>query len=208
MCSSKSKLGQPTDINGRPVLQPATSNRVLTRYPLKKNPSRPKPASIAPVPPPPISPKLKSLRQPAIKRDSNNQSDSINLSSERRLLTPPTICTTTKTVIPVKKSKKCVGTSTNPLVVKYSSAAIVDAPGSIAAATREHITAMKVQRIMKIAHYGRSKSSKYDSCSKLSSFLDPCTLINTTNINNNNVIEEKRCSFITPNSGILFICKR
>ncbi|XP_071707394.1 uncharacterized protein [Rutidosis leptorrhynchoides] len=195
MCSSNSKLVQPTDINGRPVLQPATSNRVLTKNPLKKSLSRP----LVP-PPPPISPKLKSPRKPAVKRDGTNPTDSMNSTSQRLISTPPTKCTTTKTV---KMTKKSVGTDTNPLVVKYSSAAIVDAPGSIATATREQITVMKYQRKMKIAHYGRSVSAKYDSCSKLSSLLDPHALINTTTINN--VIEEKRCSFITPNSDPIYV---
>lgn len=229
MCSSKLKLVQPTevnvsatppatmvsDINGRPVLQPATSNRVFVKCPLKKNlPPPPPPAQTTTTPNAKIkttliSPKQKSPRPPAIKRDSNNQSDSKNSTTERFLLTPPTKFTTSKTVIQAKKSKKSVGTnagsggnSTNPnsWVVKYSSAAIVDVPGSIAAARREQVAVMQVQRKMKIAHYGRSKFAKYDSCNKLLSSLEPSSLINTSTINN--VIEEKRCSFITPNSGL------
>nr|XP_043634412.1 uncharacterized protein LOC122605521 [Erigeron canadensis] len=239
MWSSKSKLAKPTevnanpiatpteamisDINGRPVLQPATSNRVLAKYPLKKSISRPKPASIAPTPPPPsqtsntpnakannnspVSPKLKSPRVPAIKRGGNNRSDNTNSSTDRPLLTPPTKCITTKTAIPLKKSKTSIESkSTNPnsLVVKYSSEAIVDAPGSIAAARREQVAVMQVQRKMKIAHYGRAKSAKYDSCQKLiTTLFDPNILVNTNN--NNIVTEEKRCSFITPYSDPIYV---
>ncbi|KAI3518826.1 hypothetical protein L1887_07650 [Cichorium endivia] len=239
MCSSKSKLVQPTqvnvdatptanmvsDINGRPVLQPAKSNRVLARRFPKKILPVPKFASIAPVQPPPlrttttpsaktksnppISPKLKSPRQPAIKRGGNNQPECVNPSSERLLLTPSTKYTTQNSIIPVKKTKNTTGTSgggsrtnLNSLVVKYSSMAIVDSPGSIATARREQVAAMQVQRKMKIAHYGRSKSAKYDGCSKLTSFIDPNSLTDTTTYN---VTEEKRCSFITPNSDPIYV---
>lgn len=214
MCSSKSKLVNVTpatatvsDINGRPVLQPATANRVVTKSALKKNPP---PLHTTTTPNsktnnnPLTSPKLKSPRPPAIKRGGNNRLDCMKSSSERLLLTPPTKCITTKTVIPVKKSKKSVA-STNPnsLVMTYSSAAIVDDPGSIAAARREQVAVMQVQRKMKIAHYGRSKSAKYDSCNKLTTLFNPNSLINTITINN--VIEEKRCSFITPNSDPIYV---
>ncbi|XP_076943224.1 uncharacterized protein LOC143613398 [Bidens hawaiensis] len=86
----------------------------------------------------------------------------------------------------------CINVSnTNPssLVVKYSSEAIVNAPGSIAAAWREQVAVMQVHRKMKIAHYGRSiKSAKNDS-----------SLVNI------NVAEEKRCSFITPYSDPVYV---
>ncbi|KAL7609767.1 hypothetical protein Lser_V15G13467 [Lactuca serriola] len=243
MCSSNSKLLQSSyvatpatttvsDINGRPVLQPATSNRVPLNAPLferrslKKTLSLPKSISMVPSPTPlhtktnqpPISPKLKSPRQPAVKRSGNNHSNDMMTSSSDKLVLPlPTKCTTPKSVIPVKKSKKCAvtsdhdhrlhnsvdtttSTSPNSLVVKYSSAAIVDSPGSIAAARREQVAVMQVQRKMRIAHYGRSKSAKYDSCNKLTSYnFDPNSLTSAI------VRDEKRCSFITPNSDPIYV---
>ncbi|KAJ9564799.1 hypothetical protein OSB04_000765 [Centaurea solstitialis] len=137
-------------------------------------------------------------------------------SSDKLVLPLPTKCT--RSVIPVKKSKKCTivgdhdhhlhnslesnnnnNNNSNGLVVKYSSAAIVDSPGSIAAARREQVAVMQVQRKMRIAHYGRSKSAKYDSCSKLTSYFDPNSLPSAI------VREEKRCTFITPNSDPIYV---
>ncbi|XP_023768948.1 uncharacterized protein LOC111917499 [Lactuca sativa] len=199
MCSSKSKIVQTnhdatpaanmvSDINGRPVLQPATSNRVLTRSSLKKSPPLPKSSSVVQVSQQPLRTTIPTAK---------------TSSTERILSSPPTKCATQKPIIPVKNSKKTVGSSggkncTNPnsLVVEYSSAAIVDSPGSIAAARRKQVAAMQVQRKMKIAHYGRSKTNNYDGCSKLTSFSDTTTF---------NVREEKRCSFITPNSDPIFV---
>ncbi|KAJ9541405.1 hypothetical protein OSB04_027911 [Centaurea solstitialis] len=171
MCSLKSKLIQPTrlnanttpattmvsDINGRPVLQPATSNRsVLARCSLKKNPSLPK------SPPSTLAPNAKTNKNPS--------TISINPNS----------------------------------LVKYSSAAIVDAPGSIAAERRVQVAAIQVQRKMRIAHYGRSKSAKYDSCNKL--FDHNSSLINsTTTPTTTGLREEKRCSFITPTSDPIYV---
>nr|GEU64470.1 DNA glycosylase [Tanacetum cinerariifolium] len=71
---------------------------------------------------------------------------------------------------------------------------------SIAAARREQVKVMKVQRKLKIAHYGRLTSAKYDSCNKPTPLFDPNFIINTTNVDNT-VIQEKRCSLITPFSG-------
>ncbi|KAK9074928.1 hypothetical protein SSX86_003247 [Deinandra increscens subsp. villosa] len=230
MCSSNSKLlpsndvtSHPTttvsDIHGRPVLQPATANRnsppLFERRSLTKTLSLPKSISMIPSPakssPPPISPKLKSPRQPAVKRGGGNNE-----------LPLPTRSTTSRSVIPVKKSKKsslaaidhdhhhhhfrsnndsaASTTSPNSLTVKYSSASIVDSPGSIAAARREQVAVMQVQRKMRIAHYGRSKSAKFDSGSKLTSYsFDPNSLSSAI------VREEKRCSFITPNSDPIYV---
>ncbi|KAI7730273.1 hypothetical protein M8C21_003015 [Ambrosia artemisiifolia] len=217
MCSSTSKLLQsndttPTttttvsDINGRPVLQPATPNRnspLFERRSLKKTLSLPKSITMTPSTTksnqPPISPKLKSPRQPAVKRDMTSSSDKL-------VLPLPTKCLTTKPTIPLKKSKlhntteTGTSTSSHSLIVKYSSASIVDSPGSIAAARREQVAVMQVQRKMRIAHYGRSKSAKYDSCSKLTSYsLDPNAITTAS------VREMKRCSFITANSDPIYV---
>ncbi|KVH87996.1 uncharacterized protein LOC112502726 [Cynara cardunculus var. scolymus] len=221
MCSSKSKLIQPiqvnskatpaatmvSDINGRPVLQPATSNRVLARCSHKKSPSLPKSASTPPPPPPPPL-------------HANQPEYCTNSSSERLFPSTPIKCTAQKSVIPVKKLKGVTSNnggghdhrssdfisaaviSTNPnSLVKYSSAAIVDAPGSIAAVRRVQVAAIQVQRKMRIAHYGRSKSAKYDSCSKLTSYFDFNSLMNATT----GFREEKRCSFITPTSDPIYV---
>lgn len=206
MCSSKSKLQQTTpaslDINGRPVLQP---NQVplLERRNLHKKSSKKSvtPPKVQPLPThnvtspklrpfvttPPISPKLKSPRQPAIKR--GNDPNGLNSSVEKLALTPKS---DPKARIPVKKSKTetaCVDAST----LNYPSSCIIEAPGSIAAARREQVANMQVQRKMKIAHYGRSKSAKYDPYLNLIDNIEP-TLT---------VTEDKRCSFITPNSGMI-----
>jgi len=50
------------------------------------------------------------------------------------------------------------------------------------------------QRKMKIAHYGRSKSAKFERVVP----LDP-----SSNLTSKTSEEEKRCSFITANSGYL-----
>jgi DNA-3-methyladenine glycosylase I len=73
--------------------------------------------------------------------------------------------------------------------LSYSSSLITEAPGSIAAVRREHMALQQAQRKMRIAHYGRSKSANFDKVAPFDSSTK------TTE-------EEKRCSFITPNSGI------
>lgn len=208
MCSSKSKLQESTpaslDINGRPVLQPNQVPLMERRNSLKKTSKKSvTPPKVQPLPlqnvtspklrpfvtTPPISPKLKSPRQPAIKR--GNDPNGLNSSVEKLVLTPKS---DPKARIPVKKSKTdvaCVDTST----LNYSSSCIVEAPGRIAAARREQVANMQVQRKMKIAHYGRSKSAKYDPYLNLIDNVEP-TL---------NVTEDKRCSFITPNSDPIYV---
>ncbi|KAK9068506.1 hypothetical protein SSX86_012620 [Deinandra increscens subsp. villosa] len=185
----------PTSTAGRSSSPPpptATPHSSNDAHSPKPSPSpNPSPAKSNP---PPISPKLKSPRQPAVKRGGNN--NDMTSSSDRLQLPLPTRSTTPKSVIPVKKSKKstltidhdhhhfrsnsvdsAASTSPNSLAVKYSSASIVDSPGSIAAARREQVVVMQVQRKMRIAHYGRSKSAKFDSCSKLTSYsFDPNSL--------------------------------
>jgi DNA-3-methyladenine glycosylase I len=75
--------------------------------------------------------------------------------------------------------------------MKYSSSLLVEAPGTIAAARREQVAVMQEQRKMRIAHYGRTKSAKYQG--KIVPANSPATSTITR--------EDKRCSFITPNSG-------
>ncbi|KAL4579726.1 hypothetical protein LXL04_015889 [Taraxacum kok-saghyz] len=63
---------------------------------------------------PPISPKLKSPRQPAVKRGGNSHSNDMTSSSDKLLLPLPTKSTTPKSAIPIKKSKKCTTTGDHP----------------------------------------------------------------------------------------------
>ncbi|CAK7335958.1 unnamed protein product [Dovyalis caffra] len=227
MCSSKSRLQQSTNniattiakINGRPVLQPK-SNQVPSlerRNSLKKNspaksPTQ-EPAAVPPVPlmqpagnaagtktklpsvlSPPISPNLKSPRPQAVKR--GNDPDGLNTSAEK-VLTPRSA--TKVTISLVKKSKKSsiggVPQSVNPFAMKHSSSLLVEAPGSIAAARREQVAVMQEQRKMRIAHYGRKKSAKYQG--KVAPADSPATSTISR--------EEKRCSFITPNSDPIYV---
>ncbi|KAJ7010259.1 hypothetical protein D5086_000653 [Populus alba] len=226
MCSFNSRLHRSANniatpiakINGRPVLQPK-SNQVPSlerRNSLKKNsaaksPAQ-EPAAVQPVPlmqpagdaagtktkqpsglSPPISPKLKSPLPPAVKR--GNDPDGLNTSAERVW----TARSTTKvTASLVKKSTKSstvgVPHSVDPFSMKHSSL-LVESPGSIAAARREHVAVMQEQRKMRIAHYGRTKSAKYQG--KVVPADSPAT--NTISR------EEKRCSFITPNSDPIYV---
>ncbi|KAJ7004446.1 uncharacterized protein [Populus alba] len=226
MCSSKSRLNQSTSniaatiakINGRPVLQPK-SNQVpsLERHgSLKKNspprsptrePAEPPVPLMQPAcnaagtktrlpsaPSPPISPKLKSPRPPAVKR--GNDPGGLNTSAEK-VLTPRS---TTKVITStVKKSKKSstagVPHSVDTFAMKYSSSLLVEAPGSIAAARREQVAVMQEQRKMRIAHYGRTKSAKYQGK------IVPADSPAASTIPR----EEKRCSFITPNSDPVYV---
>ncbi|GFS44768.1 DNA glycosylase superfamily protein [Actinidia rufa] len=184
MCSS--------DINGRPVLQPAC-NRVplLDRCnSLKKGSRKSSSAPLQPLTPspnpknkpslvvtPPISPKLKSPRPPAIKR--GNDPNGLN-SSVEKVVTPRNTSSTKSVVTSVKKSKKSV-----------------EAPGSIAAARREQVAIMQVERKMKIAHYGRAKSAKYQGKGVP---LDSNSASNIATVR-----EEKRCNFITRNSDPIYV---
>ncbi|OIT38279.1 PREDICTED: uncharacterized protein LOC109239614 [Nicotiana attenuata] len=227
MCSSKTKLqsSQQTisQINGRPVLQP--NSKIVSfferRNSLKKTP--PKTTSVAAVlqrtnsaPPspttngttkvkisvttPPVSPKLKSPRQPATKR--GNIDPNVLNSSGDKVLSPKGTANKTTTTLLKKPKKSNGGIASTPSVenssLKYSSSLIIEVPGSIAAARREQVATAQVQRKMKIAHYGRTKSAKYEG--KVSSFDS-----SSPSAANPSPREEKRCSFITPNSDPLYI---
>ncbi|WOG85509.1 hypothetical protein DCAR_0104698 [Daucus carota subsp. sativus] len=208
MCSPKLKLQETGsfDINGRRVLQP-TCNRVPLserRSSLKKNFTKsvitPKiqPSNITTttnvspkvrpsVITPPISPKLKSPQQPATKLV--NDPNGLSSSTENVVTTPRS---TSKVVTPVKRSKKSVP-SVDTTTLNYSSSSIVEAPGSIAAARREQVANMQVQRKLKISHYGRTKSARFESA------VVPLDDASTT------APEEKRCSFITSNSDPIYV---
>ncbi|KAF1866417.1 hypothetical protein Lal_00017800 [Lupinus albus] len=193
-------------INGRPVLQP-TCNRVATlerRNSIKKV----TPKSLSPPPPlpsktssltPPVSPKLKSPRPPAIKRGSDN--NGLNTSSEKIVTTPRSSIKTPTLERKKSKSFKEGSYGTGSIIeasLNYSSSLITDSPGSIAAVRREQVAFQQAQRKMKIAHYGRSKSAKFERLVVVP--LDPSITL-TTKI----AEEQKRCSFITANSDPIYI---
>lgn len=211
MCSSKSKLQRSVDapavaqINGRPVLQP-TCNRVPSlerRLSLKKAAPKSPPPPPAPITTPasvtnytrtrisltpPISPKSKSPRPVTVKR-GGNELNGLNSSTEK-MVTPRSAA---KPSSSTKKSKNATcgaGQSMDYSALSYESSLILEAPGSIAATRREQVAIMQEQRKMKIAHYGRTKSAKYEG--KVVPLDSSATAAK----------EEKRCSFITPNSGI------
>ncbi|KAI3904910.1 hypothetical protein MKW98_007613 [Papaver atlanticum] len=214
-----------SQMDGRPVLQPA-GNRVacldrrnsLKKVSLKTPPPPPPPTSTTKTKPsssttstPPISPKSKSPRPPALKRgnDPNSLNSSIDKSLTPRLTTPKLTPTLVR-----KKSKKSltinVNNSISPMTsssttktiersssFNYPSSLIVESPGSIAAARREQVTLIQAQRKMKIAHYGRSKSAKFEG-----------NIIPVIETSSNTLVtspREKRCSFITANSDPLYI---
>ncbi|KAI9104282.1 hypothetical protein K1719_023118 [Acacia pycnantha] len=201
-------------LNGRQVLQP-TCNRVPTLE--RKN-------SIKKVPPPkslsvtrktstttsslfttpPISPKSKSPRPPAMKRgNNNNDSNSLNSSSEK-VVTPRSsmIKTSSRPTLERKKSKSF---KEGPLVLEasfsYCSSLITESPGSIAAVRREQMAFQQKQRKMKIAHYGRSKSANFERVNSLVHNSSSEDSLISTKPNE----EEKRCSFITPNSDPIYV---
>ncbi|XP_023007195.1 uncharacterized protein LOC111499758 isoform X2 [Cucurbita maxima] len=68
----------------------------------------------------------------------------------------------------------------------------VASPGSIAAVRREQVALQQAQRKMRIAHYGRSKSARFEKIVPFDSKIKA-------------VVEERRCSFITPNSDPIYV---
>lgn len=122
---------------------------------------------------PPISPKIKSPIPPAVKRGNNpNEPNSKK---------------------PKKSTSVGVGVGVG-VAASYDSALIVEAPGSIATARRQQAAIIQEQRKLRIAHYGRRTTKSANFEAKLSGF---------DSLANPNISQEqKRCSFITPNSGI------
>lgn len=101
-----------------------------------------------------------------------------------------------KPVPVVRKKSKTLETSLSFKndSTSYESLLVDRAPGSIAAAQREQASVMQAQRKMKIAHYGRTP----EKLEKIAPVID------ITNSEAADSQEEKRCSFITPNSGKKF----
>ncbi|XP_050371036.1 uncharacterized protein LOC126789034 [Argentina anserina] len=208
MCSSKPKSQHSPSItpttpktNRRLVLQPTdnqfpsleqkkllkkTNHESLIPPPLLSPLPTPK---TKPINSPPISPKIPSPRPPALKRGKDH--NELNSSLEKLILTPKSAI---KQTTSVKKSKRSsvAGAASAENVIKSSSSLIVEAPGSIAAARREQVAAMQEQRKLRIAHYGRTNSGKYEG---------KVVPLDSSATN----VEQRRCSFITPNSDPLYV---
>lgn len=228
MCPSETKLITSSSnthisqsVHGRHVLEP-TCNRVpLDRRNSLKKIAPKTPPSPPPPPPPratvvgktkppsaalPTSPKLRSPRPPAIKR--GNESHGLNSSSDK-ITIPRVTLTRSVSTLERKKSKKW-GENNNAIdhsgfdptmMTGYSSSLIMDSPGSIAAVRREHMALQNAQRKMKIAHYGRSKSAKFES-NKVSPLVESLENIKTSD---ESPVSERRCTSVTPNSDPLFV---
>ncbi|GLT81314.1 hypothetical protein SLA2020_527050 [Shorea laevis] len=201
MSKAKVTLGVETTpavarINGRPVLQP-TCNRVPSldrRNSLKKvlPKSSPPPPPPLPSPPkasltPPISPKSKSPRLPAIKRGSDT--NGLNSSSEKVVIPK-------NSIIKTLERKKSKSFKEGEASLSYTSL-ILESPGSIAAVRREQMALQQAERKMRIAHYGRSKSAKFEA--------RVVPLETSTSEETESNEEKKRCSFITSNSDPIYV---
>ncbi|KAK6776938.1 hypothetical protein RDI58_023655 [Solanum bulbocastanum] len=147
-------------INGRPVLQPYNNSH-------KKNNT-----CNFKVSPPPISPKIKKV----------NDSNVLDTNRSNEKIVTPKIPKSSPPISPKIKS---------PInkVKNDSSFMIVEVAGSIAAARREQVANMQVQRKQRIAHYGRTNSVKFNAAAAA---VDSSSR------------EAKRCSFITPNSDPIY----
>ncbi|KAL1349230.1 hypothetical protein HN51_025744 [Arachis hypogaea] len=216
MCSSKAKVTVGIEatnintaatmarINGRPVLQP-TCNRVPSlverRNSIKKVLSPPLlPGKVGSLTTPPVSPKSKSPRPPAVKRSSGGSDGNNGLNSSSEKIVIPRSSVTKAPSLERKKSKSFKeGSCVVEASLSYSSSLITDSPGSIAAVRREQMALQQAQRKMRIAHYGRSKSAKFERV------VVPLPDPSSTTLPSKIIDEEKRCSFITPNSDPIYI---
>ncbi|KAL5568782.1 hypothetical protein UlMin_025357 [Ulmus minor] len=211
-------------INGRPVLQPTCNRPVpsLDRRNSVKKITTTTPSLTLPPPPtsyytstnssprtrtstttkssnssltPPISPK------PRGNVDWAAAGNGVNSISEKVVISPPGSHARAAKVLDRKKSKSFkLGGDDNfssiEASLSYSSSLITEAPGSIAAGRREQMALQHAQRKMKIAHYGRSKSAKFERVVPIDASL---------NITTKPAQEEKRCSFITANSDSIYV---
>ncbi|XP_022149598.1 uncharacterized protein LOC111017989 [Momordica charantia] len=188
MCRSEQVMEATSVVAvGRAVLQP-TCNRLHRRNSLKKQPPSPSPPLS---PPSPASPKSKSPRPPATKR-ANDAATAMNSSSDKLVLP----AAARPRALDRKKSKsfKLGGSGADEAApsLSYASSLITESPGSIAAVRREQVALQQAQRKMKIAHYGRSKSARFEKIVPIDSKTKPA-------------VEDRRCSFITPNSDPIYV---
>ncbi|KAF3790265.1 putative GMP synthase glutamine-hydrolyzing [Nymphaea thermarum] len=211
-------LETPTDV--RPVLQPAC-NRVPTQESRKQvEKSQPKLTSSAPSavtnltfpakkpaprtsqckptkPSPPISPKSKPLASlTMLKRASANDPHSLNLSIDKQCaatnfanVSINAATSSNKLLRGRKKSRP----SSNGGEASYDSSILIKYPGSIAAARREQASLLQAQRKQRIAHYGRMPKPGAKVVPE-----EPPTPTSQAQ-------EQKRCSFITPNSDPIYV---
>uniref|UniRef100_A0A803MZ75 DNA-3-methyladenine glycosylase I n=2 Tax=Chenopodium quinoa TaxID=63459 RepID=A0A803MZ75_CHEQI len=214
MCPHETKMISSTS-DGRAALQ---RRNTLKKIALKTPPPAP------PSPPPrsaksrplssasPTSPKLRSPRPPAVKRGNENNSLS---SSSDKIILPRAPLMRSVSSLERKKSKKWGVNNNNgvtrygidhivsdidpSLMLRYSSSLITEAPGSIAAVRRDQIALQHAERKMKTAHYGRSKSAKYEA--KVSPLVESLRKIKTSET----PVHERRCTSVTPNSDALFV---
>lgn len=181
-------------INGRPVLQPncnrSAAGPTPASLPTTKKVSLSVPAgyhtnsSPPPLPPPSSFPASDRSSRPSL--NSCPIDDGPTLRSGGRGTTPA--------LLDRKKSKSFNGRS-NVVVESYSSSLILESPGSIAAGRRELLALQQAQRKMRVAHYGRCKSAKFDA---------RVVPLDSPPPTGTGIMEEdRRCSFITSNSGLL-----
>ncbi|XP_077242779.1 DNA glycosylase superfamily protein [Tasmannia lanceolata] len=222
MCTTKAKTSHGVNltpvfvaqIDGRPVLQPAC-NRVIStvephqtlkkKFLVKSPPPLPTTTTITTKASlashklsPPISPKLKPPT-PGVKR--GNDPNGLN-SSVDKPLTPKSTQKSASLLRKKSKNSSVAPPSHEPLSnfsVSVPSPSLEE-PGSIAAARREQVTLLQAQRKMRIAHYGRT-AKKLEGKAVL---IDSSTISTTTTTTTTN-LEEKRCSFITPNSDPIYV---
>lgn len=185
-------------IDGRRVLQPACNRVVIGREtgrPMKKLHDLKVNAA--------ASPALSLAREEA---DACSDGDQVVIASRPPLQTPKTVhrrsddlnglnSSAEKPASPsaalksMKKSAQACA-HVHPIPSLPAQQGKVAVPGSIAAAQREQATIIRAQRKMRIAHYGRTpgKTSPVDSSSRTEAAAAGAQ-------------DEKRCSFITSNSG-------
>ena len=213
MCSSniKSDHAAVAEIDGRPVLQPASNRVTLSeagwplKKPLQKSASLPtwftKTAacfdvdsgdsnlSALPKLSPPPSPTSKPAR---IVPNRGNEPNGLCSITEKPVVPKVPV----KSAAMVRKNpKKSAGGSQVAVSIDFSSAFEFDrVPGSIAAAQREHAALVQAQRKLRVAHYGRTAAK-----------LEEMVVSVDHPGNGTSGHEEKKCCFITPNSGINFM---
>ncbi|KAK1278251.1 hypothetical protein QJS04_geneDACA022717 [Acorus gramineus] len=184
MCNSmvKSRQGHFATVDGRHVLQP-TCNRVVVPPTSKdlvtlKKPV-PKTITASTRFSPPISPK--SFRKSAKGTDEKPLSSPKLATPTRSIVRKNSNGSSISGVISLESSMNSSSSSSSSVDLKV--------PGSIAAARREEATLTQARRKMRIAHYGRTKAKVAPIV--IDQF--PLEAVNTH--------LEKRCSFITSNSG-------
>ncbi|KAK4440396.1 putative GMP synthase [glutamine-hydrolyzing] [Sesamum alatum] len=177
MCSSKPKLKQSSSMNGRAVLHPNSNRAPLLE---RRNSFD-------------IAALLNTTSSPTNNTTSITAPDSTFPQLLNNRYTPPASPTSKPNIKkinpPTPPPPKSKSTKTPPQSSDL-------APGSIAAARREQVAILHEQRKLRIAHYGRTAASSKST--------------SPSNNNSNNsaapvLQQEKRCSFITPNSDPIYV---